>query len=90
MPWGACVSHALPPSGATPAPVLNDLRFCFLSNAVCGAGLTLEDAQVVQCRTVFAAGSVLSSEVLPPPLGPKIAIVVLLASLASRSSAVMM
>jgi hypothetical protein len=48
---------ALDLSGATTAPVLERVKFCYLSNALAGSGIQLRNSQALQCRTVFAGGS---------------------------------
>ena len=44
-------------SGASTPQVLSNFRFCYLSNAVAGANITLNDAQVINCKSIFASGS---------------------------------
>ncbi len=46
-------------SGATTAPVLDRVKFCYLSNAVAGGGIQLQNSQALQCKTVFASGTTL-------------------------------
>jgi hypothetical protein len=48
---------ALDFTGAGTLPTLSNLRFCYLSNAVAGANLTLQNVQFVKCKTAFASGS---------------------------------
>jgi len=48
---------ALDLSSASSGRVLTNSRFCYLSNAIKGANITLQDAQLVQCKNGFAAGS---------------------------------
>jgi hypothetical protein len=48
---------ALDLSGSTTAPVLDRVKFCYLSNAVAGSSIQLLNSQVLNCKTVFASGS---------------------------------
>lgn len=56
---------ALDLSAGTGAATLSNLRFCHLSNALAGSQITLEHAQVLRCRTLFAADA---SAALQPAL----------------------
>jgi hypothetical protein len=55
-PNGYYGSVALDLSEAGPVS-LSNIHFTYLSNALAGTGITLEDAQIVQCKNGFAAGS---------------------------------
>jgi hypothetical protein len=48
---------ALDLSSAPSVPVLPNFHFFYLSNALAGANITLQDAQFINCKTVFASGS---------------------------------
>ena len=44
-------------SGASTPQTLSNFRFCYLSNALAGANITFNDAQFINCKTLFASGS---------------------------------
>jgi hypothetical protein len=48
---------ALDLSSATNAPTVSSVRFCYLSNALAGANIILQDSQIVNCNNGFGAGS---------------------------------
>jgi hypothetical protein len=48
---------ALDLSSAPSVPVLSNFRFTYLSNALAGANITLQDVQFLKCLTAFASGS---------------------------------
>jgi hypothetical protein len=48
---------ALDLSSAPSLPVLSNFRFTYLSNALAGANITLQDVQFLKCLTAFASGS---------------------------------
>jgi len=48
---------ALDLSGALCPQVLSNIRFCYMSNAVAGADVTLKHAQLIKCKNGFASGS---------------------------------
>jgi hypothetical protein len=48
---------ALDLSSAPSVPVLSNFHFYYMSNALAGANITMQDAQFLNCKTVFASGS---------------------------------
>jgi hypothetical protein len=56
-PSGLYGLTALDCSSASSVPVLSNLRFHYLSNALAGASLTIQDSQFVQCENALTAGS---------------------------------
>jgi hypothetical protein len=56
-PSGVYGTTALDFSSAATVPVLSNLRFHYLSNALAGASITVQDVQFVQCANGFAQGS---------------------------------
>jgi hypothetical protein len=56
-PSGYYGNIALDVSTAPSAQTLSGLRFRYMSNALAGASVTLQDAQFVSCRNGFASGS---------------------------------
>jgi hypothetical protein len=58
-PIGYYGNTALDVSTAPSAQTLSGLRFHYMSNALAGASITLQDSQIVGCQNGFASGSTL-------------------------------
>lgn len=56
-PNGYYANIALNFSAASSLPILSNLRFHYLSNALAGASIVLQDSQILNCKNALAAGS---------------------------------
>ena len=56
-PSGYYANIALNFSSASSLPTLSNLRFHYLSNAISGANIVLQNCQIINCKNAFAAGS---------------------------------